>query len=92
MFETAAHSRFATKSYLAIERPAGAKRDELLARAETECQRFGIGLLTFSHGSAHEDWTVLVEAKRQEPDPRDLERFIEDQIPERDRSRIRKWF
>ncbi len=90
VFETAAHSRFATRSYLAVE-----KRDdqdpELLDRVESECQRFGIGFVMFAAAGKLDTWEFRVEPKREEPDPADLERFIQDQIEAKDQRRIRKW-
>lgn len=90
VFETAAHSRFATRSYLAVERRED-QDPELLDRVESECQRFGIGFVMFAEAGKLDTWDFRVEPKREEPDPADLERFIQDQIDAKDQRRIRKW-
>ncbi len=84
VFEAAAHSRIATKSYLAIE--AG---DDDVARIESECQRFGVGLFRFPDNGDPDNWEWLVEAVRREPDPEYLEQFIRDQV--QGKERLRKW-
>lgn len=91
VFETAAHSRAATKSYLAIEQAGDSDDPEELGRIEAECQRFGLGLITFTSPGDLATWIYRVEPLRQEPDPHSLERFIEDQIPSHQKTRIRKW-
>jgi transcriptional regulator with XRE-family HTH domain len=93
VFETASHSRFATKSYLAIERGADSDADDaLLARTEAECQRFGIGLVLFGRDTDPTSWDWRVEAIRKEPDPQDVETFIAKQFDEEHKKQLRNWF
>jgi len=89
VFETAAHSRCATKSYLAIFRDDREAIDEnLLTRAESECQRLQIGLLIFTKDT----WDWRVEAVRKEPDPAEVEEFVEKQFEEKHKKQMRNWF
>ena len=90
VFETASHSRFATKSYLAAAR-SQEDDSELIERVETECQRFGLGLVFFDPFRGYEGWDFVVDPRRDEPDPADLERFIQDQIPEKLQRQMRMW-
>jgi hypothetical protein len=93
VFETASHSRFATKSYLAVAKPDGTSIDEqFLSRVESECQRFGIGFLLFGTTEKPSDWEWRVEAARKEPDPEDVEQYIEDQFDSEHKKQMRNWF
>jgi hypothetical protein len=67
VFETAAHSRCATKSYLAIFRNANEDIDDtLLARTESECQRLQIGLLLFGESADSDAWVSRGAQNRHE--------------------------
>jgi hypothetical protein len=92
VFETASHSRFATKSTLAILRSDEIDEEDL-ARVQSECQRLELGLLLFQeHSSDPEDWKWLVEPLHKEPAPADVEKFVDKiQIPEEKRQRLRTW-
>lgn len=91
VFETAAHSRVATKSFLAIHVTDDGPTAEDLDRIEAECVRFGLGLILFSDPKAYDEWQYRVEPNRTEPDPFSLEEFIQTQIPPADQEKIRKW-
>lgn len=96
VFETASHSRFATKSYLAIftgnENQETVLDPQFRSRVESECQRFGIGLLLFKNEPDSSNWEWLVDAVRKEPDPDDVEQYITRQVGEEQKKQIRKWF
>lgn len=89
VFEAAAHSRFATKSHLAIAATPETLKEDLLARIESECQRFGLGLILFTNPADTDSWDYRADAIRSEPDPDLLERFINDQISEKEK--LRRW-
>lgn len=91
VFETAAHSRVATKSYLAVHKTSEGPTPEDLDRIESECVRFGLGPILFSDAKNYDDWEYRVEPNRHEPDPFNVEEFIQTQIPSTDQERIRKW-
>ena len=91
VFETAAHSRVATKSFLAIHTTDDGPSSEDLDRIEAECVRFGLGLILFADPKAYDEWQYRVEPTRSEPDPFSLEEFIQTQIPPPDQEKIRKW-
>jgi hypothetical protein len=93
VFETASHSRFATQSYLAIYRADHQTLDDqLLIRTESECQRFGIGLLVFDDKSDPGSWDWRLEAVRKEPDPGEVEEYISKQFDDENKKRMRNWF
>lgn len=89
VFETAAHSRCATKSYLAIQKEDGRPGEDDLARIEYECQRFGLGLILFLEPDLPDEWEYSVEPTRKEPDPEYLEQFVSNQI--KSKEKLRKW-
>ena len=91
VFEAAAHSRAATKSYLALQIDENNPTEHALARFEDECRRFGVGLITFKDPCKFERWNFLVEPVRREPDPELLEQFIRDQVNVRNQELVRKW-
>lgn len=90
VFETAAHSRAATKSYLAIHTTGGAPAADELARIESECARFGLGLVTFSDAAEPGSWQFRVQPTRREPDPDLLEIFVKTQVPRQLQERFRQ--
>ena len=94
VFETASHSRFATKSYLAVAKAPGDDEidSQLLSRAESECQRFGIGLLLFPVCEDPNTWEWRLDAVRKEPDPEEVERYIDRQFDSEHKKQIRGWF
>lgn len=91
VFETAAHSRVSTKSYLAIHRTDEGPSDDDLDRIESECVRFGLGLILFADPEAYVDWQYRVEPTRQEPDPFTLEEFVQTQVDQNKQECIRMW-
>ncbi len=91
VFETAAHSRFSTRSYLAVQRRNGMPSERDLSRIESECQRFGLGLLLFDDPAASESWDFRVKPVRQEPDPDYLEEFVRQQLSDTIQAKLRKW-
>ncbi len=91
VFETAAHSRFATRSYLAVHRSGGLPTSSDLARIESECQRFGLGLILFADPKDMDAWEFRVAAIRREPDPANLEDFIRLQLSQASQQKLRQW-
>lgn len=91
VFETAAQSRAATKSYLAVLKNEKGPSQENLDRIESECIRFGLGLIFFGNPKNYSEWEYRVEPTRQEPDPFIVEEFVRTQIPRNDQEKIRKW-
>ena len=91
VFETAAHSRVATKSYLAIHTPDDGSSTIDLDRIEAECVRFGVGLILFPDGAKYDGWQFRVEPNRQEPDPFNVDEFVSAQVPLADQAKIRQW-
>lgn len=90
VFEAAAHSRWATRSHLAIKRSRShGPTAEDLARLEAECQRFGVGLILFDDPETPDAWVYRIEPARQEPDPELLEEFLNTQV--KGREQLRKW-
>ena len=80
VFETASHSVVAHRSYLAVHSTNWDEDTQECARIEMLCQNFGIGLIVFEHPGKQETWEERVEPKRKNPDPRDIDEFINVQL------------
>lgn len=89
VFETAAHSKYATKSYLCAYLPDGWDSEAPeYERVKAECERFGIGLMYFNDPNNYSTYDILVEPKRRSPDPFDMDQFISIQISDRNKKKI----
>lgn len=90
VFETASHSRFATKSYFCLYIPRELQGDfsSDLQRIKPECERFGIGLLVFSNPKDYDTFDIVAEPTRRTPDPADMDEFIRIQISEKGKTKI----
>ncbi len=88
VFETAAHSRFSTKSYLLIHSPTGVPNTEEFQRVERECERFGLGLIAFTDPEDWKTYETLQEAERRNPDPADMNSFIASQVSKENQTRV----
>lgn len=88
VFETAAHSVFAHKSFLAVESLDEFKDSEEFDRLELLCKRFGIGLLLFTDVNDWETYEEVVDAERKIPDPYDINSFISTHFGKEKQNRI----
>lgn len=91
VFETAAHSRAATQSILAIHTPNGVPRTADVDRVLEECRRFGVGLLTFDDPANFDTYEILVEPQKLSPNPALLDSFLTQQLSEPSKRQIRLW-
>ncbi len=81
VFETAAHSRFATKSYYCVYLANDWDDDNPeYERIRLECERFGIGLMYFTDPTKYDTYEIISEPERRSPDPFDMDEFISVQI------------
>jgi hypothetical protein len=77
VYETASHSAFANKSYLALHTPKNqTDTEDFLERLEKEAVRFGVGLITFEEPAKWDTFEVVVEAQHKIPAPRDANEFL----------------
>jgi hypothetical protein len=91
VFEAAAHSRLATKSYLALQVGENEPTEDELSRIEAECQRFRIGLITFEDPKDYASWRYPVDPIRTEPDPELVEQFVRNQLSAKNQDQIGMW-
>ena len=80
VFETASQSVFAHKSFLAIHLPDGRPDSEEFSRIEKHCDTFGIGLIVFEDPNTWETYETIIDPKRKDPDPSEVNLFIKRQI------------
>ena len=77
VYETASHSAFANKSYLALHTAENqSDAEDFLERLEKEAVRFGVGLVTFEDPGKWDTFEVIVEAQHKIPSPRDTNEFL----------------
>jgi hypothetical protein len=77
VYETASHSAYANKSYLALHMPETEdETEDFLERLEKEAVRFGVGLITFEDPTKWDTFEVIVEAQHKIPSPRDTNEFL----------------
>jgi len=92
VFETAAHSAFAHRSYLAFPDSTDYDDNPLYDRIRDECERFGLGLILFEDVANWDTYTIEVASERKTPDPQAVNDFIKGQISEKSRDAIQRWF
>ncbi len=92
VYETAAHSTFAHKSYLAIHAPKLSLVAESpdFERLIDHAERFDIGVMVFEHPSDWDTYEVVLEADRREPDPVDVDDFLQTQLDKANKSDLLK--
>lgn len=76
VFETAAHTAFAHKSYLAVHLPDGPPKTEGYKRLLKECDRFGIGFMHFSKPDKWGTYEIVIDPVRKIPAAEDVDQFI----------------
>ena len=92
VYECAAHSAFANRSYLAFPDSDAYDTNPLFDRIVDECERFGLGLVLFKDVGDWDTYNFEIAAKRNNPDPRGVNDFIKGQISEKSREEIQRWF
>jgi hypothetical protein len=92
VFEAAAHSAFAHRSYLAFPDSKDYDTNPLFERISAECERFGLGLILFEDVANWDTYRFEVSAKSRHPEPQALNDFIKTQISEKNREEIQRWF
>jgi len=92
VYEAAAHSAFAHRSYLAFPDSEEHEDNPLFDRIRDECERFGLGLIVFERVDDWDTYTFEVEAQPRDPDPQAVNDFIKIQISEKSREEIQRWF
>jgi hypothetical protein len=92
VYEAAAHSAFAHRSYLAFPDSKDYESNPLFDRIRNECERFKLGLILFEDVANWDTYNFEVESQTQDPDPQAVNDFIKIQISERSREEIQRWF
>jgi hypothetical protein len=92
VYEAAAHSGFAHRSYLAFPDSPEYEKSPLFERVRDECERFGLGLILFENVADWDKYNFEVASERRTPDPQSVNDFIKTQISERGREAIQRWF
>lgn len=92
VFEALAHSAFAHRSFLAVNIPDYEDLDELPDdRIMQECNRLGIGYVVFSDPADYDTFDILSSARLNEPDPYEVDNFVNTQISPAGQEELREW-
>lgn len=92
VFECAAHSAFANRSYLAFPDSKEYDDSPLYDRISSECERFKLGLILFDNVADWDTYDFQIASIRNNPDPKNVNDFIKAQISEKSREEIQRWF
>ena len=93
VFEAIAHSAFAHRSYLAVDTSSYKEDDDLPdERIISECERFGLGYITFDDVNDYDTYDIYIPAKLHEPDPKQANDFIATQVNDANKTLIRGWW
>jgi len=93
IYEAAAHSRVATRSFLMFPAPKSTegREEEVVERLISEARRFNVGVIQFQKVHDYDSWETLWEPRRNEPNPEDLDGFLGAQLPQAARDLLRMW-
>lgn len=88
VYETAAHSAFANRSYLCLHVPT--EGFEPPERVISECERFGVGLILFTNARDWQTFEKRVNARHNTPDPFEVDTFIGLQMQRESQTKLHK--
>jgi len=93
VYEALAHLRSATHAYVLVSVPPDKRESikELIDDIAEEADRHGVGVILASDIANYETWEFRLEAIARQPDPAKLDEFIETQVSEANRNKLRKW-
>jgi hypothetical protein len=94
VYESLAHLRSATRSYVLLYVPPerAAKLESSLLEVYAEAKKHGIGVITAGNAADYETWDEIVDPVRADPDPRRLNDFLAKQFTKEQLERIVRWF
>jgi len=92
VYEALAHLRAATRAYVLVVAPKQSDQvEERLKEVEEEAARHGVGLIVATDAADYDSWEFRVDAASNQPDISRLDEFIETQISENNKRKLRKW-
>ena len=94
VYEALSHRRRATRAYVLFHVPSSerAGRESVLADICQEAAKHGIGVIVAEDPANYDTWDFLEDAARVEPDPAQLNRFLQEQLPQDTLNQMLKWF
>lgn len=93
VYEALSHLRAATRAYVLIAVPEAREPElgKLLEEIAEEAGKHGVGLVVAREAANYDTWDFRVEAVTNQPDVAKLDEFIETQISEDNKRKLRKW-
>lgn len=94
VYEAVAHRRAATRSYILLWVPEECKGDCEAALEQTryEARQHGIGVIVAREPGNYETWDEIEDAIRRDPDPDNLNEFIQKQMSQQFKDTLLRWF
>lgn len=92
VYEAAAHSAFAHRSFLAFPAFKDYDRNPTFERIRQECLRFNLGLILFEDVAVWDTYEFELDELSSQPEPHRVNDFIKGQISEKNREEIQRWF
>lgn len=78
--QTLAQSRYTHLAYLVCERDERSRKGDFTEELQVQCEKLGLGLITFIDPNRMATFKLHVHANRREPSVDDLDYFIETRI------------
>jgi hypothetical protein len=92
VYEALAHSVFAHRAYLAVNVKEYKDVEEIPDdRITLECERHGVGYMTFGDPSDYGTFEVVNAARLREPDPFEVDNFIRKQLNSDNQDQLREF-
>jgi hypothetical protein len=93
IYEALAHRRAAHYAYVLVQVPEAEFSEAAVTIEELSyaAEEHGIGLVTLAGADDYKTWAFLQEADRNDPDPADVNEFIDDQLSIAFKERISRW-
>lgn len=88
VFETASQSVFAHKAFLCIHFSAGKPETDEFDRIQRQCDVFGVGLIVFENADDWGTYETIVEPRRKDPDPYEINLFIKQQLSDKSKEEL----
>jgi len=93
VYEALAHLRAATRAYVLIAVPDDGREQvqDRLEEVREEAARHGVGLIVAADVANYDSWDFRVDAVPKQPDLGRLNEFIDTQVSDANKRKLRKW-
>ena len=89
--EALSHTAMAHYSYLTWHNPSWDANKSNCSAILERCERYGVGLITFSDPANSSNYCIRLRSARHSPSGEAIDEFIETRFPPAERELLRKW-